>query len=48
MWGVRGNDTLGNFDFTDTNRTLNVDTISPSLSNENANETVINKMNISV
>ncbi|MCP6727622.1 MAG: sigma-70 region 4 domain-containing protein, partial [Patescibacteria group bacterium] len=42
VWATWGNDTLGNSDWTDTNRTFSVDVTGPSLSNEGSNETEIN------
>ncbi len=43
VWAAWGNDTLGNANFTGTNRTFTVDLTAPSLSNEGANETDISQ-----
>ncbi|KKL57422.1 hypothetical protein LCGC14_2235570, partial [marine sediment metagenome] len=41
VWAAWGNDTLGNNDFTNTNRTFTVDTTAPTISLPNSNETDI-------
>src|SRR3990167_5334331 len=40
-WAVWVNDSLNNQDFSDTNRTLNIDATAPTLTNANVNDTTI-------
>jgi len=42
IWGVRVNDSRGNFDFTDANRTFKVDTMGPNITNPGIDKTEVN------